>query len=163
MITETEFSFFIEGTPAPGGSKNAFVARRGDGSFVTRPDGSPVVNVSDAGGKALKTWRKVVAWAAKSMMMGSKPYEGPIQISFVFYMRRPLSHFGTGRNAATLKPDAPKYHAHAPDALKLTRGTEDSLTGVIWKDDGQNVVVRSEKRYCAPGEKPGCAVRFRVL
>lgn len=159
----TELTFFCEGDPAPGGSKSAFVARRRTGPLVTRPDGSPVVNVTDSGGKRNKNWRKVVAWTARSFMAGKKPFEGPIKVEFVFYFRRPGSHFRTGKFAHLLRDGAPVHHTQKPDALKCARSTEDALTGVIWIDDAQNIVGRQEKRWCAIGEKPGCAVRLIIL
>lgn len=159
-----EFSFFVEGSPAPGGSKTAFVARRGDGSIVMRPGTNvPVINMSDAGGKANKEWRKIVTLTGKAFMAGARPFDCPFKVEFVFFIRRPRSHYRTGKFAHLLRDDAPMYHTQAPDALKYARSTEDALTDVIWKDDSQTVRLCSEKRWASDAEKEGCAVRIVFL
>jgi Holliday junction resolvase RusA-like endonuclease len=158
-----ELTFFCEGTPAPGGSKTAFALRRGDGSLVLRPGGSPVINVTDAGGAANKTWKKVVAWAGRDFMGSARPFEGALKVEFVFFLRRPKAHYRTGQFAHLLRDDAPRYHTQKPDALKFCRSTEDGLTGICWVDDSQTVRVCSEKRWANAEEKAGCAVRIVVL
>lgn len=159
-----ELSFFVEGSPAPGGSKTAFVARRGDGSIVMRPGTNmPVINMSDAGGKANKEWRNTVKWKGKEFMRGAPPFDCALKVQFIFFIQRPKCHFRTGKFAHILRDDAPEYHTQAPDALKYARSTEDALTQVIWKDDSQNVRLCTEKRWCKPGEKEGCAITVIFL
>lgn len=157
--------FFIPGIPAPGGSKTAFVAKRRDGSIVMRPGtNQPIVNVTDAGGKANKEWRKVVSWWGKKFMMGSKPFPCAMKVEFLFFLRRPNDHFiGGNRERGTLKPDAPAYHVSPPDALKFARSTEDALTRILWLDDAQNVRISSEKRFAGPNDQTGCIVRLELL
>lgn len=155
-------SFFVHGTPAPGGSKNAFVPRKKDGSPVTRANGSIMVNMVDAG-KNNKKWREVVAWYARGFMGGRKPFKGPIKVEFVFFIRRPEAHYRTGGFSHMLRPDAPAFHIQAPDALKLARSTEDACTGIIWEDDSQNIVGRQEKRWCSRKDDQGCAIRFELV
>lgn len=159
-----EFSLFIQGSPAPGGSKSAFVLTdKATGQPRRRANGSIIVNVTDAGGERNKKWKADATIQARSFMKGAKPFEEPIKVEFVFYLRRPQIHYRTGQWAHMLRPDAPEYHTQAPDALKYARGTEDALTGVVWKDDSQNVRICAEKRWMKAGEKEGCAVRIVVL
>ena len=153
----------VIGTPAPGGSKNAFVPKRKDGSFVMRPGGSLMVNVTDAGGKANKEWKKAVAIQARAFMRSSPPHEGPIEVELAHCIKRPKNHFRTGKFSGVLSESAPRYHTQKPDALKFARATEDALTGIIWVDDCQNVKLTTVKRWCYPGEQPGCIVSITYL
>ena len=137
-------TFFVPGVPQPGGSKNGFPVRMKSGR--TR------VNIVDDA-KRNAPWRAVVALAARYHF--ETPLAGPLVVSFVFAMPRPKSHFGTGRNASTLKASAPSMHTGKPDALKLARSTEDALTGIAWLDDCQTVDLRIRKVYA---ERPGCWV-----
>lgn len=159
-----EFTFFCAGTPAPGGSKNAWVpTNKATGQPYRRPGGSIMVNVTDAGGEANKKWKAAVTIQARAFMQGRPPYECPIKVEFIFFIKRPQSHYRTGKNAHLLRDDAPEHHTKAPDALKYARGTEDALTSVLWADDSQNVRLCAEKRYMKPGEREGCQVRFVLL
>lgn len=163
-----EYQFFIQGNPAPGGSKRVFpMWDRKTGKLRTKTTATgremPLLNVSDDAGKANKVWKEGVAMQARSFMRGTRPFEGPMKIEFVFFLRRPMFHFFTGRRSGELRPDAPKYHIVKPDALKLARSTEDALTGVVYVDDARSFRICSEKRYCGPTDKPGCVVRFIPL
>ncbi len=55
-LPETTIHFFVKGSPAPGGSKNAYAMRRRDGSLILRAGGAPIINMVDAG-KGNKQWR----------------------------------------------------------------------------------------------------------
>lgn len=136
----------VAGNPAPGGSKNAFLHKT-TGRLV----------VTDAGGARTKLWRKAVTEAAISQYEG-EPLEGPLWVEVYLYMPRPLGHYGTGKNAGVLKANAPVYHLKAPDATKLWRSTEDSLTGVVWKDDAQVADQKVRKAYVGPLQKPGAKI-----
>lgn len=140
-------SFFVPGVPAPGGSKSAFVPTGKDGQPFRRPGGSIMVNVMDAGGQKNKIWRKVVAWTGKAEWRRQPLLTGPLKVHMEFYMPRPKAHYGSGRNATVLRPDAPEFHTYAPDSLKLSRSTEDALTGIIWHDDSQTVSLTTEKHW----------------
>lgn len=156
--------FFVEGIAAPGGSKSAYVPRKRDGSFVFRAgSNSPVVNMTDAGGKKNKEWRKLVAIAGRKFMKGAPLILSPLKVEFIFFMPRPKSHYRTGRNAHLLHTEAPLWHVQKPDALKLARSTEDALTSIIWRDDCANVRICAEKRWCHSLDKPGCQVRIIAI
>lgn len=159
----TTLQFFIQGRPAPGGSKTAFALRGKGGKLILRPGGAPVINMVDAGGEANRIWKKSCALQARAFMRSSTPLLGPIKVELIFYLTRPQSHYRTGKFSHMLRDDAPEYHTQAPDALKYARGTEDSLTGIIYKDDSQTVRLCSEKRWRTHDQPEGCAVRIVVL
>lgn len=166
-MNPANLSFFVEGTPAPGGSKSVFPMWRKDGSLVTKPISGgrvmPILRVTDAGGKGNEKWKEIVAWRGKEFMNGAPPFLCPLKVEFVFFLKRPQTHFRTGKYAHLLRDDAPEFHKQIPDALKLARSTEDALTGIVWHDDSQTVRVCSEKRWCNGDDKPGCTIRMVPL
>jgi Holliday junction resolvase RusA-like endonuclease len=148
-------SFFIHGTPRPGGSKTACPLYRRGGGLVMVGNRPIIRMVDDAKGNA--QWKKVVATAA-SKHYTAEPLTGALDVTFEFWMPRPKGHYRTGRNASLLRPNAPQYPTVKPDVLKLSRSTEDALTGIVWVDDCTTVDLTTRKRY-APGlESVGCRV-----
>lgn len=138
------------GVPAPGGSKSAYPFHKKDGTLGVR--------VTDAAGKRNKTWRKTVALAGAQVMADNgltEPFTGPLFVTMNFFMPRPKSHYGTGRNKDRLKASAPEHHTVKPDLTKLIRSTEDALTGIVWHDDSQIVEQVCTKVY---GPDPGCSI-----
>jgi Holliday junction resolvase RusA-like endonuclease len=140
-----ELYIIVSGKPEPAGSKKAFAIKKG-GEYTGR------VAVSDDNPKA-KGWKELVAASARAARADAPPgmFIGPLEcalwVTMTFYLARPKDHYGTGRNAGLLKPSAPEFPLTRPDALKLARGTEDALTGVIWKDDAQVVNLVTKKYY----------------
>lgn len=154
------------GTPAPGGSKTFFPVWRAGGKLVIQIKNGrewPIIRVVDDAGENNKRWKEAVALQARSFMRGAKPFDCPLKVEFVFFLRRPKAHYRTGKNSHLLRDDAPIYHTHRPDALKFARSTEDALTGIVWNDDSQNVRICPEKRWARADEKTGCAVRVVLL
>lgn len=137
-------SFFVPGVPQPGGSKKGFAVK-------TRGGGVRIAIVEDA--KHNAPWRAVVALAATEHF--DAPLTGPLTVSFSFAMPRPGHHFGTGRNAGKVKPNAPLGHTSKPDVTKLIRSTEDALKGIAWVDDCQIVSQAAGKLY-TNDRRPGC-------
>lgn len=132
--------FTAIGKPQPAGSKRGFPIRRKNGSIG--------VAMSDDNPKA-KGWQSIVADAAREAYQGEL-LRGPLVVRMHFYLVRPKGHFGTGRNAGTVKESAPPYPAKKPDVLKLARGTEDALSGVVFADDAQIVVEMLHKSWGEP-------------
>lgn len=151
-MTVPVVSFFVAGHPQPGGSKRGFAIRQPGGRVR-------VAIVEDA--KRNKPWRSSVAMVASQAMTGS-PLAGPISVDVVFRVARPKGHFGSGRNAGTVRPSAPMHPTTKPDATKLWRAAEDALTGIVWRDDAQIVRQTVEKRYADAGP-PGVFVRVWSL
>ena len=76
-----------------------------------------------------------------------EPMKGPIRIECCFYIKRPKSHYRTGKNSWKLKQSSPKYPSLKPDIDNLLKFVFDSLNGHCWVDDAQIVYVVSEKCY----------------
>lgn len=148
-------TFFVEGRPQSAGSKVAVPIVKGGERVATR-----VVESGDR--KAKAAWREDLRSAARIAIQavgGEWPQAGPLEVEFVFYRRRPKAHFGTGRNASVLKPTADAYPIGRPDALKLARAAEDSLSAILWHDDAQIVDERLRKVW---GDRDGCRVTVRA-
>lgn len=126
--------FFVHGIPVPQGSKKVI---RGN-----------VVEMADA---RLRSWRQDVALTAKQAMEGRLPWQGPVMVAVSFYLVRPKAHYGTGKNSERLKPQAPAYPSVHPDIDKLCRSLLDAMTGIVFHDDRQVVMLQAGKFYGAPG------------
>jgi Holliday junction resolvase RusA-like endonuclease len=134
--------FTIYGKPQPAGSKRGF-AYRGK-------DGKQHVAISDAN-KNSRPWKDSVIAAAREAHRGGQVL-GPVQLEVTFYIPRPRSHYGTGRNASVLKASSPGWPTSKPDLLKLARGVEDAITEAgVWRDDAQIAVEKLEKRWSMDG------------
>jgi Holliday junction resolvase RusA-like endonuclease len=142
MVPPPKVAFTVFGKAEPAGSKRAFV-RDGHAQIV------------DANRNA-RDWKRQVAWVAADHFHDDL-LTGALAVGFTFYAPRPAGHFGTGRNAGKLKASAPPFPIVRPDVLKLARGAEDSLTGVVWRDDAQIVDELLVKRYGSPAR---CEVRI---
>lgn len=129
----------VHGTPEPAGSKRSFVPKG-----WTRPV------VVDANPKA-KGWKGLVAQHAGEAMEGRALLRGPLHLTLQFTVRRPKGHYG----ARGLKPGAPAHPTTRPDVLKLARGVEDALSGVVYADDSQVVDERLRKVF---GETEGVEI-----
>ena len=67
-----------------------------------------------------------------------------------FCFARPRSHYGTGKNVHIVKGSSPGHMAVMPDLDKLARCSLDALSGVVFKDDAQVVVLTLRKCYSNP-------------
>ena len=139
--------FVAYGRPVTQGSKTA--VRRG----------GRVLLVEDA--KGWRPWRDTLVAAARAAYGGSAPIAGPVAVSCTFVFGRPMSHYGTGRNAGRVKAGAPLFPATrgAGDVDKLVRAVLDPLTiaGVI-EDDSRVVDVHGVKVWAGPREREGVRV-----
>lgn len=141
----TSLTFTVPGTPAPGGSKNAFAMRRRDGTLVMRGN-APIINIVDAG-KGNKEWRKLVAAMTRKAMGSEKPFAGPVSLDIAFTFERPASHYRGESKLNSLRNSAPNFRTQKPDALKLARSTEDAMTGIVYVDDAQVVELFVTKAW----------------
>ena len=128
--------FEVFGRPVTQGSTRVVPLKAKGGGYQVRPDGRPKLIPIHDKGKELKAWRQEVALAARAQYNGPL-LTGPVSLLLVFTRPRPASHYGTGRNAGKIKPDAPSHPISKPDSIKLTRAVEDALKGVVWVDDSQ--------------------------
>jgi Holliday junction resolvase RusA-like endonuclease len=143
----SRFAFFVGGQPAAQGSK--------------RHVGGGVMVESST---KVKPWRQDVVAAARQAADSFDDVETfaeAVQVEVAFYFTRPKSHYGTGRNANTLKASAPRYVATKPDLDKLLRSTFDALTTAgIWRDDNLAADVWAIKRY---GDQAGARIEITPL
>ena len=144
-------AFFVAGLPRPAGSKRAFPIKK-NGVFTGK------TAVADSNPKA-KDWKCDVAHAAAKAMEGKALLTGPVKVEFTFCMPRPKYQF---RKDGSLKYGAPYWHTVKPDALKLARGVEDALTGIVWNDDSQIVDEHLIKAYAAPSRTKTIGVHIQV-
>ena len=75
------------------------------------------------------------------------PLEGPLAVKMAFYMPRPSSHYGSGKNAGKLKYGAPAWHIKKPDVDNMEKFISDVCNGLIWRDDSQIVASMTQKQY----------------
>lgn len=137
---------WVPGVPAPQGSKRHV----GRGVLVESA-------------KAVGPWRERVALAVAEVLVWTEDDGAPrgamlVNVRFIF--TRPKAHFGTGKNAATVKPHAPRLPAGRPDLDKLARAVLDALTGIAYVDDAQVVALNVGKEY---GNAAGADIVWRSL
>jgi Holliday junction resolvase RusA-like endonuclease len=134
---EMKIQFTVFGAAQPAGSKRAF----------HRP-GMKFPVIVDANPKA-KLWKESVAREAARAMNGASLLDGPLILTAVFYRARPKSHFGK----RGLRRSAPTYPTGRPDVLKLTRGLEDAMSKVVYRDDSQIVEHREVRKQFGEPER----------
>lgn len=140
----TEIRILVYGTPAPQGSKRHV----GNGRMIE----------SSA---AVRPWREAVKAAALDAR--SPMLHCPVEITAAFYLKRPKSHYGTGRKWLSVKPSSPERPGGKPDLDKLLRSTLDGLTGVLFADDAQVVTLDGSKWYADAGQRTGAIIRIREV
>lgn len=132
--------FFVEGTPVPQGSKNAYVR----GGRAVLVDANP----------RLKAWRAQVRAAAEAAVedAGWETLDEPCRVHLGFTMPA---------------PKRPRWDVPAvkPDLDKLTRAVFDALTDAgVWKDDSRVVSMEVTKKYeDEDGAVPGVWVEVESL
>ena len=137
--------FSVLGLPAPQGSHKHV----GGGRMVESS-------------KRVKPWRRQVAAAYVDHSFGDM-LDGPVSIIVDFYLPRPKAHYGTGRNAGTLKDSAPAEHLTMPDLDKLQRAVGDALTRLAWRDDSQIVAWHAYKHYATTMTPVGATITIQEV
>jgi len=143
-------TFFVEGDPQPGGSKSGFYM----------PKLNRVLMVDAC--KKNPAWEKAVA-AYVRRGWKVEPLKNDLTVTMTFFIRRPKSHYGTGKNASMLKSSAPKAHTQKPDLTKFVRSTEDALTGILWEDDAQIVKQINSKEWAVYGQPVGVEISIEEV
>jgi len=83
----------------------------------------------------------------------TKKFTEPLRLTLEFYLPRPKSHYGTGKNAGKVKKSAPYYHTQTPDIDNLCKFIMDCLNGYLWLDDKQVFDLSAYKFWCDPGKE----------
>lgn len=133
----TPISFTVYGVAQPAGSKRGFHNARTGRTHIV-----------DANARS-RPWKAEVASAAADAMTGPL-IDGPLLLELTFWMPRPKGHYRTGKNAGCVRASAPVFPTVKPDVLKLARGVEDALTGIVYRDDAQIVTETLQKVYGEP-------------
>lgn len=143
---KTPISFFVHGIAKPAGSKRGFYIPKLKRVIIT--DANP----------NSKDWKLDVKAEARAAMPDGEPlWNCPIAVKFTFFIQRPKGHFRTGKNAHLLRDSAPAMPTSKPDLLKLARGVEDAMSGIIYQDDALIVSERLFKRYA---DRPGVQIEI---
>lgn len=151
----------VHGIPAPQGSK--------------RHVGNGVLVESSA---KVAPWRALVVAAVVDVLTVARHpvpatlwrdvgRDAPIELSAVFTLARPASHYRTGKHSGDLRAAAPEQPVGRPDLDKLLRSTLDGLTDAgALADDARVVDVHAVKVY--PGghldalDTPGAVLTLRA-
>jgi Holliday junction resolvase RusA-like endonuclease len=135
-------SFTVLGRAVGAGSKRGFAVRK-----AGVPTGRVVMSADNPDQYAWQDSVRSAARRAWDESGGGPMLDGPLLLRIAFYLRRPASHYGTGRNAGVVKDSAPLYPTVKPDLSKLVRALEDGLTGVVITDDARVVTLAAIKRF----------------
>lgn len=112
----------------------------------------------DDNAKTLKPWRELVEVMARSTAQTRRWVKTalPCRVDLLFAFERPRGHYGTGRNSARLRSDAPPWPITTPssgDIDKLARAVLDALTAAdIWRDDVQVAMLVTAKVWAGEHE-----------
>lgn len=79
--------------------------------------------------------KKTFLWKAIAAKKPPKPFNEALMVKMIFYMPRPKSHYGTGKNAGKLKDSAPIFHTKKPDVDNISKFVFDALNKIYWTDD----------------------------
>lgn len=116
-------SITVFGEAQPQGSKR-IIAPKGRRAFL----------VEDC--EKSRPWRQQVA-QEMLRIAPVQPLNCAVIVTLRVYVKRPASHFGTGKNAHTLKPSAPTDPPTGIDLDKIQRAVGDAGTGIWWTDDSR--------------------------
>lgn len=114
--------FFVQGKPAPQGSKRSV----GRGRFIEAS-------------KYLPDWRAAVVSAARQSYQG-EPLDEPVRVRIIVFLNEPK------------KPKYKLAPATPPDVDKIARGILDSLKiGGVYRDDALVVSLEIDKMWSVEG------------
>jgi len=147
-------AFRVNGDPRPKGSKTTGVTKNG-ARYVRESNPHTMAWV-----QAIKDESKSVMGHNGQTHNARPPLAGPVKVKFIFWMKRPKSHF-TSRGE--LKWDAPNWHAIRPDGDKLARAVLDGLQPFVLKDDSQAADIQVVKHYCPVGQEPSVYIEVREI
>lgn len=128
-------------------------------AFTRRTGNQVVARVYDDA--SAEGWKSCIAQALAGHIPAAATTEA-VATEMIFYFARPASHYGTGRNAARLRPSAPRRHTSKPDRDNLEKAVLDVLTSLeMWRDDAQSDEGRVVKRW-ADERKPGMTLSIKT-
>ena len=91
----------------------------------------------------------------KAQMSNEAVLTGALIVDMLFEFPRPAGHFGTGKNAGTLKSSAPVYCCNTKDLDNIAKFYCDSFNCIAYEDDRQIVSLTCHKKWTSgvPGVK----------
>lgn len=119
-------TFTVYGKSQTKGSTRSFVSNV-TGAIVTKND-----NPLAAG------WANRIGIEANIAMRGKTLLDGPVVLRIRFYLQAP-------------KRPKHAHHVTKPDLDKLLRCAKDALTGIVWRDDAQVVLLEHPGKFYAGG------------
>jgi crossover junction endodeoxyribonuclease RusA len=132
-----KLDFFVDGRPAPQGSKRHV----GGGRMIESS-------------KALPGWRRHIADIATRQAANAHPWlpiiNRPVAVELWFILPRPIR----------LKGSVP--HIKRPDVDKLARAVLDAITGIVLADDSLVTELYARKRHAEPDETTGVHIRIET-
>lgn len=126
--------------------------------YATRGrDGKPLpfVRNYDPSAADKQTLRQIVRHQAPP-----KPLVGPLRVDVFLYWPYLKGHYGSGRNAAILKPDAPQWKDTGKDRDNCDKLVLDALTGIFFVNDSQVAAGEITKKY---SENPRTEIGIKKL
>lgn len=157
-MIDREIRLTIAGHPKPKGSLKCIGARGRRGHVLIEDN------------KGTKPWRTEITRLARQATQ-SADVRQPIGVEMTATLARPKSHYGTGRNATTLKDNAPEHPVghNTGDTDKLVRLFLDALQDAkVLPDDCIVVELTARKAYAGTAvpmalEYPGIRARIYPL
>lgn len=129
---------WVPGAPKPQGSLSAY-AIPGGGAQV-------VQGANPTSRAALLAWRETVGYAARSALQGPPASEGPVACDLEFALPR--------RSTTPKRTQTWPCKGRSLDVDKLARSVLDALTGIVYADDAQVVLITAFKRWERLGPRP---------
>jgi len=138
---------YIEGTPKP--QPRVKAVNRGKHAGVYTP-------------KTADAWRETLTRGLARHV--DKRLEGALAVKLSFHLKRPKSHYRTGRFSHILRDDATKYHTSKPDVDNLAKLVLDVLSKIrYYKDDSQVVLLYVTKAYADDIHPEGVKIETEVI
>ena len=131
------------------------------------PKGQPRPRAFSRGGHArvydpgtAEGWKSQIAIAAKEYLP-TKPIAGPVYLSIRFYMKRPKSHFFTGKRAGILRDNARLPFVAKPDIDNLCKAVMDALKTLgMFSDDAKVWSLSALKMYATGPQATGANIEI---
>lgn len=90
-----------------------------------------------------------------------EPFNCPIYVKILFWLKRPRIHYRTGKYSDCIKQNAPLYHTNRPDIDNMVKFVADSLNGIFWKDD--SIICRLDTLKAYTDETPSTEIVIREI
>lgn len=96
--------------------------------------------------KEMKAWRAECSKLVEEAFEAKKLIEGPLKIDAIFYIQPP-KHISFKKKLKEKLEAEEIFCSKKPDIDNYLKALLDSMTGIVFKDDGQVVECRARKLY----------------